>query len=98
MEMTLCGCSSCTKVHALISTSGIRNSLSYESTKFHRYCKRAKAVFKELELKQQPYVVELDQRGLLYIIFVSQITVLECLPPTSVMFFLPCGSVTVSLK
>ncbi|EMS54641.1 Glutaredoxin-C8 [Triticum urartu] len=27
-----------------------------------RYCKRAKAVFKELELKKDPYVVELDQR------------------------------------
>ncbi|NP_001399069.1 Grx_C4 - glutaredoxin subgroup I isoform 2 [Zea mays] len=26
------------------------------------YCKRAKAVFKELELKKEPYVVELDQR------------------------------------
>ena len=26
------------------------------------YCRRAKAVFKELELKKEPYVVELDQR------------------------------------
>ncbi|OEL21661.1 Glutaredoxin-C8 [Dichanthelium oligosanthes] len=26
------------------------------------YCPRAKAVFKELELKKEPYVVELDQR------------------------------------
>ncbi|KAE8768232.1 glutaredoxin-C8 [Hordeum vulgare] len=26
------------------------------------YCRRAKAVFKELELKKDPYVVELDQR------------------------------------
>ncbi|XP_006656323.1 glutaredoxin-C8 [Oryza brachyantha] len=26
------------------------------------YCRRAKAVFKELELKNEPYVVELDQR------------------------------------
>ncbi|KAL5199831.1 hypothetical protein ABZP36_021034 [Zizania latifolia] len=33
------------------------------------YCKRAKAVFKELELKKEPYVVELDQRGLFYIHF-----------------------------
>lgn len=28
-----------------------------------RYCRKAKAVFKEL--KKEPYVVELDQRGLL---------------------------------
>ncbi|KAL6603101.1 hypothetical protein ACP70R_043462 [Stipagrostis hirtigluma subsp. patula] len=26
------------------------------------YCRRAKAVFKELQLKKEPYVVELDQR------------------------------------
>ncbi|XP_062229455.1 glutaredoxin-C8-like [Phragmites australis] len=26
------------------------------------YCRRAKAVFKELHLKEEPYVVELDQR------------------------------------
>ncbi|GJN39015.1 hypothetical protein PR202_gb28105 [Eleusine coracana subsp. coracana] len=26
------------------------------------YCRRAKAVFKELELKKEPYIVELDQR------------------------------------
>ncbi|XP_044957190.1 glutaredoxin-C8-like [Hordeum vulgare subsp. vulgare] len=28
----------------------------------HPYCRRAKAVFKELELKKDPYVVKLDQR------------------------------------
>ncbi|CAL5041581.1 unnamed protein product [Urochloa decumbens] len=27
------------------------------------YCRRAKAVFKELQLKKEPYVVELDQRA-----------------------------------
>jgi hypothetical protein len=41
--------------------------LSYKRTQFYRYCRRAKAVFKELELKKEPYVVELDQRGSLYI-------------------------------
>lgn len=34
-----------------------------------RYCKKAKAVFKEL--KQKPYVVELDERGILPLPLVS---------------------------
>ncbi|KAE8809879.1 Glutaredoxin-C8 [Hordeum vulgare] len=41
---------------ALVRVAGLSRSWT------RRYCRRAKAVFKELELKKDPYVVELDQR------------------------------------
>ena len=43
--------------------------LSDKRPQYYRYCRKAKAIFKELQLKKEPYVVELDRRGLLYIHF-----------------------------
>jgi hypothetical protein len=45
-------------------------------------------VFKELELKKEPYVVELDQRGLLCVDFcIANLTVLAPCPLLQSWFF-----------
>jgi len=36
--------------------------LSDKRPQYYRYCRKAKAIFKELQLKKEPYVVELDRR------------------------------------
>ncbi|KAM3297531.1 hypothetical protein ACQJBY_039441 [Aegilops geniculata] len=55
------GSASASKTAFVKSTVKVHDVVIF-SKSYCPYCKRAKAVFKELELKKDPYVVELDQR------------------------------------
>ncbi|XP_047074765.1 glutaredoxin-C8 [Lolium rigidum] len=56
------GSASASKPASFVKSTVKAHDVVIFSKSYCPYCRRAKAVFKELELKKDPYVVELDQR------------------------------------
>ncbi|XP_051198193.1 glutaredoxin-C8 [Lolium perenne] len=56
------GSASASKPASFVKSTVKAHDVVIFSKSYCPYCRRAKAVFKELELKKDPYVVELDER------------------------------------
>ncbi|KAM0871108.1 hypothetical protein ACQ4PT_039607 [Festuca glaucescens] len=56
------GSASASKPASFVKSTVKAHDVVIFSKSYCPYCRRAKAVFKELELKKDPHVVELDQR------------------------------------
>ncbi|KAM0887374.1 hypothetical protein ACQ4PT_029098 [Festuca glaucescens] len=56
------GSASASKPASFVKSTVKAHDVVIFSKSYCPYCRRAKAVFKELELKKDPYVIELDER------------------------------------